>query len=159
MNENIHCIPAVGPSNIFYWLGIQAARDQLSYEELSMRLDRKVSHRLRNGTLHLTDADIDALHEAFDVIRDIKLPHEEAFGIDMLSAVIPVVREIHNVQMAEIWQYRAEVGDSKGLALATLHRRKAAAETIGMDDFWKCCPWRYIREQSPTPNHGDRRHE
>jgi hypothetical protein len=128
-------------NNPFLNSGLQAAREHLSHDEMEAALRKALPNRFRSGGVCFTDADIDALHEAFDLIRDLNLTYEEAFGIDMLCGIVPILWKILHVQLAFLWHFRWQAGDPNGFKVYDLHRRKAAGENIGLDGFWNCCPW------------------
>lgn len=134
-------MPAMNANNPFLALGSRAAHEYLSHCEMDAVLRQVLPGCYCNDEIHFTDAQIDAIHEAFDLIRDVNLSYEEAFGIDMLCGIVPILWDMLHVQLAFIWQFRAERGDPNGFIVCDLHRRVAAGEILGIGDFWNCCPW------------------
>lgn len=128
-------------NNLFVSLGVRAAHEHLSHNEMRAALRKVLPGRSHGGDIRFTDAEIDAIHEAFDLIRDINLSYDEAFGIDMLCAIIPILWKILHVELASIWRFRTKAGDPRAPEAYDLHRRRAAGENVGIADFWKCCPW------------------
>jgi len=128
-------------NNLFVSLGARAAHEHLSYHQMDAALRSALPSRFAQDPVRFTDGDIDALHEAFDRIRDVSLPYDVAFGIDMVCAIIPDLWQMLHGQLASIWLMRAMGGDQSGNEVYELHRRAFSGEKVSIDEFWKCRPW------------------
>jgi len=128
------------PANPYLEIGLQAARERFGPRELAVALRASLPRRFRDDGVRFTDGDIDAIYEAFDLIRGTKLSFEEAFGVDLLCTCVPIVWRLHHLYLASLWREREAGGDPDSRAVKELHERAARRE-VSVDDFWRLCPW------------------